>query len=244
MSTRAGRAMAPPLERATAEYRYEHPRRGQIWLRQSSRLVEGESGQGARIVEAVEDVTERRQALEDLQRLRERLERDNVVLRQEATRRLGWEHIVGRGAAIRRTLALAEQVAATDATALLLGETGSGKERFAAYIHERNRRHDRPMITVSCSSIPTPLIELRHGPDGGRAKAHPARAARHGVANPGSAWRRCAPRAETHDARIAHAEARPGPTRHPGPLTAPSTGRHARAGCLPPFRAVSGTSGS
>ena len=72
--------------------------------------------------------------------------------------RLG-EHIVGRSAAIRATLALADQVAATDSTVLLLGETGTGKERFATYIHECSRRRDRPMIRVNCSAIPVSLIE-------------------------------------------------------------------------------------
>jgi formate hydrogenlyase transcriptional activator len=153
------RLLAGEIERDITEYRYDHPRRGPIWLRQSWRRVEGEGGQGARVIGALEDVTERRQALEDVQRLRERLERENVYLRQEAKRRLGLERILGRGPAIRKTLALAEQVAATDSTVLLLGETGSGKERFASYIHELSRRHDRPMISVNCSGIPASLIE-------------------------------------------------------------------------------------
>jgi formate hydrogenlyase transcriptional activator len=153
------RLLAGEIERAALEYRYDHPRRGPIWLRQSSRRVAGEDGRGARIIEAVEDVTERRQALEDVQRLRERLEHENVYLRQEARRRLGPERILGRGPVIRRALALAEQVAATDSTVLLLGETGSGKERFASYIHELSRRHDRPMIRVNCSGIPASLVE-------------------------------------------------------------------------------------
>jgi formate hydrogenlyase transcriptional activator len=98
-------------------------------------------------------------ALEELHRLRDRLERENVYLQQEVNRRLGSPGIVGRSAAIRRTLALAEQVAPTDSTVLLVGETGSGKERFAAFIHESSRRRARPMVTVNCSAIPTALIE-------------------------------------------------------------------------------------
>src|SRR5271157_3188206 len=153
------RLLKAEIERASIEYRYDHPRRGPIWLRQSSRRVEAEPGQAVRIIEAIEDVTERRQALEDLQRLRERLERENVYLREEVQGHCGAESIIGRSAPIRRTLALAEQVAPTDSTVLLRGETGSGKERFASYIHECSRRHDRPMIRVNCSAIPTTLIE-------------------------------------------------------------------------------------
>jgi formate hydrogenlyase transcriptional activator len=153
------RLLACEIERAAVEYRYEHPRRGTIFLRHCSRYVEGEPGQGVRLVSAVEDVTERRRALEDVQRLRDRLERENTYLRQEAKVRLGPERIIGRSAAIRHTFALADHVASTDSTVLLLGETGSGKERFASYIHECSRRRDRPMVRVNCSAIPATLIE-------------------------------------------------------------------------------------
>ncbi len=105
------------------------------------------------------NTVERARALEDVRRLSERLERENLYLRREVQVRLGPEGIIGRGAAIRRTLALAEQVACTDSTVLLLGETGSGKERFASYIHECSRRRERPMVRVNCWSIPSTLIE-------------------------------------------------------------------------------------
>jgi transcriptional regulator with GAF, ATPase, and Fis domain len=101
---------------------------------------------------------ERARAIEDLQHLREKLEHENVYLRKEVKERVG-EHIVGRSAVIRAALALADQVAATDSTVLLLGETGTGKERFASYIHGRSRRRDRPMIRVNCTAIPASLIE-------------------------------------------------------------------------------------
>jgi formate hydrogenlyase transcriptional activator len=119
----------------------------------------GRPGDAHVLLGASVDVTERQLAIEEILRLRERLERENLYLRQEAKRRLGTEQIIGRGRAIRQTLALAEQVASTDSTVLLLGETGSGKERFASYIHECSRRRDRPMIRVNCSAIPTALIE-------------------------------------------------------------------------------------
>ena len=59
LSENRRRLLAGEIERAIIEYRYDHPRRGVIWLRQSSRRVEEEFGQGVRIVEAVEDITER-----------------------------------------------------------------------------------------------------------------------------------------------------------------------------------------
>jgi transcriptional regulator with PAS, ATPase and Fis domain len=66
---------------------------------------------------------------------------------------------VGRSPATRRALELAAQVAATTSTVLLLGETGTGKERFAAYIHQASPRRDRHMVRVNCSAIPSALME-------------------------------------------------------------------------------------
>jgi len=98
-------------------------------------------------------------ALAEVQRLREQLQQENAYLRQEALQRRSSELIVGRSATIRRAVALAEQVAPTDSTVLLQGETGTGKERFASYIHESSRRRDRTMIRVNCAAIPHALIE-------------------------------------------------------------------------------------
>ena len=67
--------------------------------------------------------------------------------------------IVSESPTVRRALAQVEQVAPTPSTVLLLGETGSGKEVFAQAIHELSARRGRPMIRVSCSAIPSALIE-------------------------------------------------------------------------------------
>ena len=66
---------------------------------------------------------------------------------------------VGQSAAIRRVQEQVCQVAETDATVLLLGETGSGKEVFASRIHELSRRRGRAMVRVNCAAIPSTLIE-------------------------------------------------------------------------------------
>lgn len=70
-----------------------------------------------------------------------------------------FEDIVGRSEPLRRALAEVEQVAATDTTVLILGETGTGKERFARAIHRLSSRNDRPLVTVSCGAIPSSLVE-------------------------------------------------------------------------------------
>jgi transcriptional regulator with GAF, ATPase, and Fis domain len=67
--------------------------------------------------------------------------------------------IVGDSAAIRRVLEQVQQVAQTDSTVLLLGETGTGKELLAARLHEASARRDRPMVCVNCAAIPPTLIE-------------------------------------------------------------------------------------
>ncbi len=67
--------------------------------------------------------------------------------------------VVGRSRAFKAALAKASQVAATEATVLLLGETGSGKEVFARTIHEASPRAGRPPVTVNCAAIPRDLVE-------------------------------------------------------------------------------------
>jgi transcriptional regulator with GAF, ATPase, and Fis domain len=100
-----------------------------------------------------------RQALEEVERLKDRLQQENLYLRQEVKGLHGRDPIFGESAAIRLALAQAEQVAPTSSTVLLLGETGSGKERFASFIHDRSPRHARAMVRVNCSAIPDALIE-------------------------------------------------------------------------------------
>ena len=70
-----------------------------------------------------------------------------------------FEEIVGKSAALRRVLGQAEVVAPTDATVLLLGETGTGKELVAQAIHRISGRRKRPFITLNCAAIPTGLLE-------------------------------------------------------------------------------------
>jgi formate hydrogenlyase transcriptional activator len=101
----------------------------------------------------------RRQALADVERLRDRLHVENVYLRREADERLGTGAIVGRSPAVQHVLEQMQQVAGTDSTVLLLGETGVGKELFATQIHQLSARCGRAMVRVNCSAIPATLIE-------------------------------------------------------------------------------------
>jgi len=67
--------------------------------------------------------------------------------------------ILGSSAAITAVLDQAEAVAELETTVLLTGETGTGKELFAEFIHSRSPRHGRPMVTINCAALPEPLLE-------------------------------------------------------------------------------------
>jgi transcriptional regulator with GAF, ATPase, and Fis domain len=92
-------------------------------------------------------------------RVREQLQAEPQYPRRDGQGKPGTGVIVGHSAAVGRVLELARQVAATDATVLLLGETGTGKELVATHIHEWSARRGRAMVRVNCAAIPTTLME-------------------------------------------------------------------------------------
>jgi formate hydrogenlyase transcriptional activator len=99
-----------------------------------------------------------RESLLEIEGLKQRLERENIYLQKEV--KLLVEHnIVGQSTAMKTVLAQAEQVAPTDSTVIILGETGTGKELLARAIHNTSKRKNRPLVTVNCASLPPTLIE-------------------------------------------------------------------------------------
>ncbi len=97
--------------------------------------------------------------LQEIEALKERLESENTYLREEVKVLVEHSGIVGQSVALKNVLTQAEQVAQTDSTVLLLGETGTGKELLARAIHRMSLRKDKPMITINCASLPPTLIE-------------------------------------------------------------------------------------
>ncbi|MBK8594123.1 MAG: sigma-54-dependent Fis family transcriptional regulator [Holophagales bacterium] len=89
----------------------------------------------------------------------ERARRDVVLLRGELERAAGFEELVGSSPAMRQVFTMVDQVAPTDATVLLRGETGTGKELVARAIHRRSGRHARPFVAVNCTAVPRELME-------------------------------------------------------------------------------------
>ena len=98
-------------------------------------------------------------ALEEVQTLRDRLQAENIYLKQEIAHDSNFEEIITQNTAFKGVLGQVEQVAATDATVLILGETGTGKELLARAVHNISNRNDRPLVKVNCASLPAQLIE-------------------------------------------------------------------------------------
>jgi len=102
---------------------------------------------------------ELREQLEEITNLKQQLEKDNINLRKEIELQHVHEDIVGRSQAMQHILGQVEQVAQTDATVLIEGETGTGKELLARTVHRLSDRKNRPMVTVNCASLPPTLVE-------------------------------------------------------------------------------------
>ncbi len=98
-------------------------------------------------------------AFDEIDRLRQRLELENAYLQEEVRAAFGSIAILGKSAGIQRVLEQIEMVAPTDATVLLLGETGVGKELVAHAIHAHSRRRVRPLVTINSTAIPRELFE-------------------------------------------------------------------------------------
>jgi transcriptional regulator of acetoin/glycerol metabolism len=92
-----------------------------------------------------------------VQDLRER-DRLESVEDEEPDLKQDYEEIVGSSAALKRVLQQTEMVAPTDATILILGETGTGKELIARAVHRLSPRKNLPFVTVNCAAIPTGLL--------------------------------------------------------------------------------------
>lgn len=98
-------------------------------------------------------------ATDEVQGLRHQLRHENIYLQSEVKVAGSVDRLIGESPALRGVLSQVEQVAGTNSSVLLIGETGTGKERIASAIHERSPRRARPMMRVNCAAIPQTLIE-------------------------------------------------------------------------------------
>jgi transcriptional regulator with GAF, ATPase, and Fis domain len=102
---------------------------------------------------------ELQQAYDEIRTLKDHLEAENVVLREEVKASFIDDDLIGKCHAFRTVLHQVAQVASTDSSVLLLGETGTGKGLIARRIHQQSGREDHPMVTVNCAALPAALIE-------------------------------------------------------------------------------------
>jgi formate hydrogenlyase transcriptional activator len=152
------------------EYRCEYR---VVWSNGSVRWVEArgepsydEKGECARLMGLLVDITERKRseeelkrALAEVERLKERLEAENIYLRTEVSGVHRYGELVGQSEGIQKVLYHINQVAGTDMTVMVLGETGTGKELVARAVHGQSARRERPLVKVNCSALPGELIE-------------------------------------------------------------------------------------
>lgn len=155
-------------------------------------FVEGRANEGiGAIIDRTEEVLARReleQALREIGRLNDRLEAEGQYLREEIKSRDNFEEIVGSSTALVATLEKTEQVAPTDASVLIQGETGTGKELLARAIHAQSPRSSRPLVKVDCTTLPPGLVEseLFGHEKGAFTGAHESRPGRFELAHGGT----------------------------------------------------------
>ncbi len=165
------------------------------WIEHACQPVVGPQNEALGFRASNRDITARkkteeelRSALDEIQKYKEQLEEESACLRQEINLVCNYKNIIGNSNALQYVLFKIEQIASSNTTVLILGETGTGKELIARAIHEQSLRKDRPMLTVNCAALPTDLIEseLFGHEKGAFTGAHTRQVGRFEIANGGS----------------------------------------------------------
>jgi len=148
------------------EYRLRNKDRQYRWVYDSATPRFSSDGRFLGYIGSCIDITQRkeseqqlRKANEELKELKNQLEAENIYLQEELQQDQRFDEIVGQSDAIKYVLFTISQVAPTDATVLIMGETGTGKELVARAIHGASSRKDRSLIRVNCGALTPSLIE-------------------------------------------------------------------------------------
>jgi PAS domain S-box-containing protein len=126
-----------------------------LWISLWARPICGSDGkvQASRLI--LVDITDR--VLAEAERAR--LQQQNLYLQDEIRASHNFEELIGEGAALQGVLDKVRRVAPTDATVLITGETGTGKELIARAIHSASNRKDKPLIKINCAAFPPGVVE-------------------------------------------------------------------------------------
>lgn len=151
-------AMRSGKETST-EFRIVRPDGKVRWIASRGRRHSGKNGHPDRLMGVDTDVTAAKEVEHELKKLKERLQAESDYLREEIRVYGRFDEIVGQSVKLRKVFQRIEQVAPTDSTVLITGETGTGKELVARAIHNLSRRSRRVMVKVDCASLPATLIE-------------------------------------------------------------------------------------
>jgi formate hydrogenlyase transcriptional activator len=127
--------------------------------RETDRYSDGDAVFLQEVANQVALAIQNMQSYQEIDSLKARLEKENVYLREELRTEHNFEEIVGNSPALLKALHAVDQVAPTDSTVLIYGETGTGKELVARAIHSRSARNGRALVNVNCSAISAGLVE-------------------------------------------------------------------------------------
>ena len=156
------KVLAGSVDRFRYDYASHSPGR-QDWFIMTVTPLRGPSGGAVishtNVTELKESQLALARACDEIAQLKERLQQENIYLRQEISLDHARGEIIGRSEAIRQVLRLAGQVAPTNSSVLIQGETGTGKELVARLVHQLSPRHGYLMVKVNCTALPATLIE-------------------------------------------------------------------------------------
>ena len=137
-----------------------------VWQQCTDRIILNKKGEIVEYQGVGVDITERKngeealkEALKEVERLKNKLHDEVVYLREEIKLEHNFEQIIGKSDVIKKVLRQVEIVAPNDTTVLILGETGTGKELIARAVHNLSSRRVRPLVKVNCAALPINLIE-------------------------------------------------------------------------------------
>jgi transcriptional regulator with GAF, ATPase, and Fis domain len=164
------KAINNSLTNPEAEYSIEHrivrPDGQERFVHERGEVTFDNNGNPVRMIGIVHDITELKmmehalkKALSEIRSLKDQLEAENIYLREELKSEQHYRGMIGDSNSIKYVLLKIEQVAHTDSTVLILGETGTGKSLVARAIHEASPRNGKPFVNVNCAALPANLIE-------------------------------------------------------------------------------------